>query len=161
MRDKEKLEKLMNTNWPDDTGKEVTIKHKKEDNCGNEIKPLSRLRIIRDMQLPSGANVSVLINAENLSEQYSLYLLSVSTYFSEDIRTYDKENDIYESERSGRTVYATYYSIGDVNIELIVNTRKVSDKHSQQFISLGNKYAKKIKNAIKEAASKNDTASEN
>ena len=74
------IEKLMNTNWPDDTEKEVTIKYKKEDNCENEIKPLSRLRIIRDMQLPSGANVSVLINTENLSEQYSLYLLSVSTY---------------------------------------------------------------------------------
>lgn len=161
MRDKEKLEKLMNANWPDDTEEGAVIKYKKEDNCENEIKPLSRLRIIRDMQLPSGANVSVLINAENLPEQYSLYLLSVSTYFSEDIRIYDKENDIYESERSGRTVYATYYSIGNINIELLVNTRKVSDEHSQRFISLGNMYAKRIKNAIKEAASKNDTDSEN
>lgn len=113
------------------------------------------------MQLPSGANVSVLISTENLSEEYSLYLLSISIAFSEDIRTYDKENDIYESERPGRTVYARYYSIGDVNIELIVNTRKVSDEHSQQLILFGNKYAKKIENITKKAASKNDTASGN
>lgn len=30
MRDKEKLEKLMNTNWPDDTEEGTVIKHKKK-----------------------------------------------------------------------------------------------------------------------------------